>query len=262
MDRVESKGEKNVMEISLTPELVFNAGRFPVTNTVLMTAFVAVLIIVGAGLVKKRISLVPRGFQNVIEIVLEALLNLVDGVTQDRKQTKKFFPLIATIFIFVILSNWIELVPGLGTVGVEQERHGETVLIPFIRSNSADLNVTLAIALISVSAAQFAGVTALGFRKYLGKFFVNPFKKPYFIGSFVGALEIISEFAKMISFSFRLFGNIFAGEVLLTVMLMLVPYFIPLPFLFLEIFVGFIQALVFAMLTLVFMKMATAEMAH
>ena len=91
---------------------------------------------------------------------------------------------------------------------------------------------------------------------------MNPFKKPYFIGSFVGTLELISEFAKIVSFSFRLFGNIFAGEVLLTVMLILIPYIIPLPFLFLEIFVGFIQALVFAMLTLVFMKMATVEVAH
>jgi F-type H+-transporting ATPase subunit a len=101
------------------------------------------------------------------------------------------------------------------------------------------------------------GATALGVKKYAGKFLISPLKKPYFIGTFVGLLEIISEFAKVISFSFRLFGNIFAGEVLLTVMLMLVPYFLPLPFLFLEIFVGFIQALVFAMLTLVFMKMAT-----
>jgi len=250
------------MEISLIPETIFNIGNFPVTNTVLMTAFIAILIIIGAWLIKKRISLIPKGFQNIIEIVLEALLNLVDSVTQDRKQTKKFFPLVATIFIFVILSNWIELIPGLGTIGVEQEHHGKTILAPFIRSNSADLNVTLAIALISVSAAQLAGVTALGFKKYLGKFFVNPFRKPYFIGSFVGGLELISEFAKIVSFSFRLFGNIFAGEVLLTVMLMLVPYIIPLPFLFLEIFVGFIQALVFAMLTLVFMKMASAEAVH
>jgi F-type H+-transporting ATPase subunit a len=101
------------------------------------------------------------------------------------------------------------------------------------------------------------GIMALGMKKYAGKFFVNPFKKPYFIGTFVGVLEIISEFAKIISFSFRLFGNVFAGEVLLLVMLALVPLVVPLPFLFLEVFVGFIQALVFAMLTLVFFKMAS-----
>jgi F-type H+-transporting ATPase subunit a len=211
-------------------------------------------------LFSKKLSIVPRGFQNVFEYVLEAVLNLVDSVTGDKEQTRKFFPLVATVFIFVIISNWIGLIPALvpgGTIGVYQLHGGENVLVPFVRSGSADLNMTLALALIVVLTAQFMGATALGVKKYAGKFLISPLKKPYFIGTFVGLLEIISEFAKVISFSFRLFGNIFAGEVLLTVMLMLVPYFLPLPFLFLEIFVGFIQALVFAMLTLVFMKMAT-----
>ncbi len=250
------------MDISLAPELIFKIGNFPITNTFLMTILVSIFLIIMAWLVKRKVSLIPHGLQNVAETVLEALLNLVDSVTQDREQTKKFFPLVATIFIFVIFSNWIELMPGLGTVGVEQMHQGKATLVPFIRSNSADLNVTLAIALISVLMAQIMGATMLGAKKYLGKFFVNPFKKPYVLGSFVGGLELISEFAKIISFSFRLFGNIFAGEVLLTVMLILIPYFIPLPFLFLEIFVGFIQALVFAMLTLVFMKIAVTEVSH
>ncbi|MCK9378971.1 MAG: F0F1 ATP synthase subunit A [Candidatus Moranbacteria bacterium] len=247
------------MEISLAPETIFNIGNFPVTNSFIVTFFISVFIIISSLLLRGRIKLIPKGFQNIVEYVLEALLNLGDSVTQDREQTKKFFPLVATIFIFVILSNWIEIVPGLGTVGVNQLHHGENVLVPFIRSNSADLNVTLAIALISVGTAQFMGVSILGFRKYAHKFFVSPFRKPYFIGTFVGVLELISEFAKIVSFSFRLFGNIFAGEVLLTVMLMLVPYIVPIPFLFLEIFVGFVQALVFAMLTLVFLKMAVTE---
>jgi len=181
-------------------------------------------------------------------------------VTQDRKQTKKFFPLVMTIFIFVILSNWVELLPGLGTVGINEQIHGETILVPFLRSTSADLNATLAIALISVFSIQFMGIAAIGFFKYAGKFFVNPFKKPFYvIGTFVGLLEIIGEVAKVISFSFRLFGNIFAGEVLLIVMLNLVPYIVPLPFLFLELFVGFIQALVFSTLTLVFLKTAATD---
>ena len=131
-----------------------------------------------------------------------------------------------------------------------------------MRSSSADLNVTLAITLIAVFAIQFMGIAAIGIGKYAKKFFVSPFHKPYFIGTFVGILELVSEVAKIISFSFRLFGNIFAGEVLLIVMLNLAPYIVPLPFLFMEMFVGFIQALVFAMLTLVFMKMATTEVSH
>ena len=111
-------------------------------------------------------------------------------------------------------------------------------------------------------SAQILGIAAIGIGKYAEKFFVSPFHSPYFVGTFVGILELISEVAKLISFSFRLFGNIFAGEVLLMVMLFLVPYFVPLPFLFLELFVGFVQALVFAMLTLVFLKMAATEAAH
>ncbi len=252
------------MQISLTPESIVKFGDFSVTNTVLMTVVISALIIISSVIVGKRAKHKktkhkPKGLHHISEVVLELLLDLADSITGNREQSKKFFPYVATIFIFVILSNWIELVPGLGTVGVYQMHHGERELIPFIRSNSADLNMTLAIALVSVVMAQIMGISALGLKKYGKKFLVSPLKKPYFVGTFVGLLEIISEFAKIVSFSFRLFGNIFAGEVLLTVMLMLVPYFIPLPFLFLELFVGFVQAMVFAMLTLVFFKMATEE---
>jgi len=200
--------------------------------------------------------------QNIVEIVFEALLNLVESVTSDKKQARQFFPTIVTIFLFVLLSNWIGLLPGLGTVGLNHEHEGHITIIPFIRSTSADLNFTLALSLMTVILVQFTGIAALGAVKYGRKFLVSPFQKPYVIGTAVGILELVSEAGKVISFTFRLFGNVFAGEVLLTVMLHLVPYFLPLPFLFLEIFVGFIQALVFAMLTLVFLKMATLPAEH
>lgn len=250
------------MEISLSPESLFHIGSFPVTNTLVMTFMLSALIIICVLILRSNLRLIPSGFQNVFEYAVEAFLDLIDSVTQNKEQSKKFFPIVMTIFLFVILSNWIELIPGLGTVGINEIKHGETVLVPFIRSASADLNVTLALALISVFTIQFMGIAAIGVSKYAGKFFVNPFHKPYFIGTFTGVLELISECAKIISFSFRLFGNIFAGEVLLIVILNLVPFFVPLPFLFLELFVGFIQALVFAMLTLVFLKMAVTETAH
>lgn len=250
------------MEISLAAETLFHIGSFPVTNTLIVTIFVSCFLIIAAIIVKNKLSLVPKGLQNLLEFVIEAVLDLVDSVTQDREQTKKFFPIVATIFLFVILSNWIELVPGLGTIGLREMHEGKIILVPFIRSASADLNVTITLAIISVFSVQIMGIAALGFFKYAGKFLVSPFHKPYVIGTFVGILELIGEVAKLISFSFRLFGNIFAGEVLLAVMLMLVPYFVPLPFLALEIFVGFIQALVFSMLTLVFLKMAVTETAH
>jgi len=247
------------MEISLAAEPLFFLGSFPVTNTILVTLFLSLLIIVSTVILKNKLQLIPKGFQNIIEYVLEAFLNLIDSVTQDRKQSRKFFPLVVTIFIFIILSNWVELLPGLGTVGINEELHGKTVLVPFLRSASADLNMTLAISLIAVFSIQFMGIAAIGVSKYAGKFLVSPFKKPYFIGTFVGILELVGETAKIISFSFRLFGNIFAGEVLLIVMLNLAPYIVPLPFLFLELFVGFVQALVFSMLTLVFLKTAVTE---
>lgn len=248
------------MEISLAPEIIFSLGNFPITNTLLVTFFLSLFIILFSIILRSKLTLIPRGVQNIFESIVEAFLNLIDGVTQDRKQTRKFFPIIMTIFIFVILSNWVELVPGLGTIGINEEVHGKTILVPFLRSASADLNVTLAIALIAVFSVQFMGIATIGFFKYVGKFFVNPFKKPFYVvGTFVGLLEIVGEMAKVVSFSFRLFGNIFAGEVLLIVMLNLVPFFVPLPFLFLELFVGFIQALVFSMLTLVFLKTAAVE---
>ena len=245
------------VEISLVPEVLAQFAGFPITNTFLMTVIVSAIIIIASFILRSRLALIPRGFQNIVEIVMEVLLDLVDGVTGNRKQTILFFPFVATIFIFVILSNWMGLLPGMGTFGMYIEHHGETMLASFIRSPSADLNMTLALAFFAVITAQVMGIRALGLSQYVGKFLVSPLKKPYGIGTFVGILEIISEFAKIISFSFRLFGNVFAGEVHLIVILALVHYAVPVPFLMLEVFVGFIQALVFSMLTVVFFKMAT-----
>ncbi len=250
------------MEISIAAEELFHIGSFPVTNAFLIGAIVSGGLMFLSRSVVKNWQEVPRGLQNIFEIAMESLLNLVESVTQDRKQALQFFPLIATIFLFVLFSNWAGLLPGLGTVGIYGEHNGHHTIIPFLRSTSADLNFTLALSLITVLTIQFVGITAMGLMKYSKKFFVSPFHKPYGIGTMVGILELVSEVGKTISFTFRLFGNVFAGEVLLTVMLHLVPYFLPLPFLFLEIFVGFIQAIVFAMLSLVFLKTATLEPDH
>ncbi len=250
------------MNISLAAEPLFHLGSFPVTNSLLVSWVVLFLLVIIGFAVRRKLSLVPRGIQNVVETIFEALLGLMDSVTQNRKQSIKFFPIVVTLFLFVILSNWMGLLPGMGTIGLMKELHGERVLVPFIRAASADLNMTLALAIISVVTVQIFGIATIGLKKYAGKFFVSPLKEPYFIGTFVGILELISELSRLLSYSFRLFGNIFAGEILLTVMLFLAPYLVPLPFLMLEIFVGFVQALVFSILTLVFMKMATVEHAE
>ena len=242
------------MNISLAAEPIFYVGSFPITNT-LLVVWVIMLFLFSIVFLLRRPKLIPTGLQNAVEAAIEALLSFIENITLNRKQAIKFFPLIATIFFFVLLSNLVEIVPGLGTIGLKEVHNGKEIIVPFIRSSSADLNVTLALASLTMIAVQIFGIGALGVSRYAHKFF--NFKNP--IEFFVGILELVSEFAKIISFSFRLFGNIFAGEVLLTVILFLTPYFVPLPFLFLEIFVGLVQALVFSMLALVFLKMAVEE---
>lgn len=270
---------------TLASETIANLGSFSIRNSMVMGWIaMAVLIIVALIFKKKSIRTIPRGFQNLVETFIELLFNFFNSITQDRRQTKKFFPIVATIFIFVLTSNWMGILPGVGSIGF-YEKHGteeiakmsqeinefspqqETkeplIFVPYFRSAYADVNMTLALAIISVIVTQIFGITSLGFFHYTGKFFVSPLRDP--IGSFVGILELVSEFAKMVSFSFRLFGNIFAGEILLTVISFLAPFIAPIPFYGLEIFVGFVQALVFSILTLVFMKMAVTshhEIAH
>lgn len=243
------------MNISLAAEPVFHIGSFPVTNTLLTSWIAILLLLIGGFVLRKRMKDVPKGFQNIIEYVVEGMLSVMDGITGSREQTKMFFPLIATLFLFILLANWLGLVPGFGTIGLREVHEGKNIIVPFLRSTNSDLNMTLGMAIISVLAIQIFGIVLIGAAKYSKRFF--NFSNP--IMTFVGLIELVSEVAKLLSFSFRLFGNVFAGEVLLVVISSLVPYIVPLPFYFLELFVGFIQAMVFAMLTLVFLKVATVE---
>lgn len=242
------------MEISLSAEKIFQIGSYPITNSLLTAWLVMIFLILIAFVVRKKIKDIPSGFANFIEWIIEGLFNLFDSVTCDRRLTRKFFPIVATIFIFVIVSNWTEILPGISSIGLKHHEH----IFPFFRSPSSDLNFTLGLAVISVISVQIFGILGIGFIKYIKKY-IN-FKGP--INFFVGILELISEFAKLISFSLRLFGNIFAGEVLLLVIAFLIPLFAPIPFYFLEIFVGFVQALIFSMLTLVFLTMAVKVSEH
>ena len=267
-------------EIALPAEPVFElpALGFAVTNTLLATWLTMFLLIVGSILVTRNLKMVPGGLQNLVEWGVGVLLGLTEAVARERG--RRFFPLVATIFIFLLISNWMGLLPGFGTVGtiheahhggyeVEQvsvmglrvnllqgreagEHHTGYTVFSFLRSAATDLNTGLALALISVVMTQVVGVQALGV-KYFSKFL--SFKD--LMGVIVGPLELVSELGKIISFTFRLFGNIFAGEVLLAVLAFIIPYLVSVPFMGLELFVGLMQAFVFAMLTLVFMSMAT-----
>jgi len=242
-------------EISLAAEKLFSLFGFPVTNAILLS-FVSLLVLAILGLVIKfKLKPIPGKLQSVFELLMEQILKLMDTVLGNRHLSEKYLPLVATIFLFIVTSNWLGLFPGVGPLGLEIESQGHHVFTPLFRAPAADLNFTIALAIIAVFGVNLFGFLALGFKRHAGKFF--NFKNPIF--SFAGILEFISEFVKIISFSFRLFGNVFAGEVLLIIVGFLVPYAVPLPFLFLEVFVGFIQAFIFAMLTLVFIAMAVSE---
>lgn len=226
----------------------------PVTNT-LLASWVAVLVIVlGALLLSRRVALAPAGGQNVFEAILEPALGLMEGVFGSREKAERYAPLVLAVFFFILVSNWLGIIPGVGSIGFRETVEGQETLVPLFRSAASDLNFTLALGVTAVLLANILGAAAIGFFRHLGKF-VN-LRHP--LHAFVGLLELISEGAKMISFSFRLFGNVMAGEVLLVIVSFLVPYLVPVPFLGLELFVGFIQALVFAMLVMVFIAMATA----
>ncbi|MFA7169813.1 MAG: F0F1 ATP synthase subunit A [Candidatus Paceibacterota bacterium] len=241
------------MHISIAAETVTHFLGLPISNSLIASFLTTFVLVAISYFATKNLKEVPKGIQNLFEVIIESLYNMIHDVTRDKKKTRAFFPVIATIFLFVIVSNWMGLMPGFATIGFYEEAEGgHEVLVSFLRSANSDLNTTLAIAIISVMSTQFMGIAALGFMKYSKKF-LN-FSSP--IALFIGLLEIVSEIAKMISFSFRLFGNIFAGEVLLTVIMTIAPFVAPLPFMAMELFVGFIQALVFAMLTLVFMNIA------
>lgn len=242
-------GHSTGIHISLKAQEIFHIGGFPVTNSLLLSVMILGLFAGIAVAARKKLKLVPGMFQSVFEVFAEQLMGLMDTVFEERWKTEKYFPLIATIFLFVLFSNWFGLLPGVGSFIVHTE-HGA---IPLLRAPSADLNFTLGLAIVAVLAINILGAAAIGTLAHAGKFF--NFKGP--IDFFIGIIELISEFARMISFSFRLFGNIFAGEVLLTIVGFLAPYFIPLPFLFLEVFVGFVQALIFSMLSIVFIAIAT-----
>lgn len=244
------------MHISLTAEKIFHiAGNIWITNSLLTSWIVMLFVITFSILATKKLALVPNNMQSIAEIVIESIWNLFSTILKNNINV--YFPLIATYFIYIITLNWAGLLPGIGTIGIEKIGEGHRAFIPIFRAGTADLNTTFALAIIAMLVIQLSGLKTLG-TSYLKKF-VN-FSNPIYF--FVGILELISEFSKVISFAFRLFGNIFAGEVLLTVIAFLMPVFAPLPFMGLELFVGFIQALVFSMLTAVFLSLATTKTSH
>ena len=308
--------------ITIKAETLQSVGPIDITNT-MMTSWIVVIMMVAIVYVgTRRRDLVPRGFQNMFEAALEAFYNLIVGVAGE-KNGRRFFPVVATIFFFVLLSNWLSLFPVFSVIGlVREEEHGFVMeqadvgplpvgwvslsgpgdlrltgggtideddadaeeqfeeakedgklvgqLIPLLRGPNTDLNTPLALAIVSAIAVESWAIASLGigygrkffnfggmfrglFRLNFGQFFNGA------IDAFVGMLELISELVRLVSFTFRLFGNMFAGEVVILMFIFLTPLILTLPFYGLELFVGIIQAFIFAVLTLVFGMMAVAH---
>lgn len=234
---------------SFAPETIFQIGALPITNTLLHTLAVDGLLIGSVFYLNKKLTLIPNNFfQNAIESIIETSYNLTESVAAHA--AAKIFPYFMSFFLFILVANWSSLLPGIGTIGVRE--HGE--IVPFLRGTTSDLNTTLALALISAIATHSLSINTIGIKEYLGRYFsFNP------INLFIGVLEIISEVTKIISLSFRLFGNIFAGEVVILTVSSMFAFIFPLPFLMLEVIVGVVQALVFSMLTMVFMAILTTS---
>lgn len=285
------------------------------TNTLVATLIADVIVLLLAVLATRKVQMVPKGLQNTMEALLELLYGFAEQVA-GPVNARRIFPWMATIFLLLLTANWMELIPGVDSIGIlhhahegvggheraeigstgiyyldvdpdnrqgidpgtlvveaegeeaaEGEHGGEHdlwIVTPFVRAAATDLNLTLALAVTAMVVVQVYGISALGLG-YFGKFINLEALASGPMGAIdfaVGLLEIISEFAKIISFAFRLFGNIFAGQILLFVMGFIVPYLIPMVFYGLELFVGAIQAFVFAMLTLVFITMAMISHSH
>lgn len=276
---------KPELHVSLAPEKIWYGGPDWFTNTFITTFIVDALLIIMALVVRNGLRReVPKGFTNFMEWFVGGMYSVVEGIAGEN--ARRFFPWVATIFFLVIVSNYVGLIPGVNTIqspwsvppAHDHARAVETTVVeaspskflsfafaeddghastkPLLRAPSTDLNMTLALAVITMIMVQFFGLKELGL-SYLRKFFA--FGRGFIgaINGYVGILELIGEFTKIISFSFRLFGNIFAGEVLLAVMAFLIPFVVPSIFYGFEIFVGFIQAAVFMMLALIFFHAAT-----
>lgn len=265
--------QKPSHEVTIYAEPIFHIGTFQVTNS-LITSWLAVLVILVIALtVKIKIKKIPGKLQNMFEVLLEGALSLCDQVTNDRKLSQKIFPFIFSIFLFILINNWLGLLPILGSMGLIVTEGAHSAFVPFLRSGTADINTTLALSMMVVLGSNLFGIITVGLWKTFNKY-VNlkaigeiPFKvakdpsvlivAP--ITFFVGLLELLGEMAKIASLSFRLFGNVFAGEVLLVSMSAIFAYIVPGPFLFLEVFVGLIQALIFSLLATVYFTIASQD---
>lgn len=250
------------IHVSLKADIIGNFFGFPVTNTFVASIFISLVLVSLSFLFAKKISIIPSKFQLVVEGLTEGVRDYVDEVLEDKKVSRKVFPLIISLFVFILFVNLFKFLPGTESITYS----GAHLLRPI----HSDLNMTIALGIVSFLVIQLFGIFVLGFWKYGSKFFdignfiksfARGWKAPFIaLGKLVlGLIELISEIAKLISLSFRLFGNILVGGILLMLLASAGHYLLPLPILFFELFVAILQATLFSVLTLFYIKMAISE---
>lgn len=239
--------------VSLTADTLFSVFGFPITNTMVLGLFgysllVGLLIYTARAVAQKKMN----RFTSLLQWGFEALYSSTRDIIGNDKVARSLTPLVVTMFFAILINNWLGIFPGVGSV-----TYGEA---PALRGLAADLNFTFALATITVVAVQMYAIKQLGFFSNIGRYFVSP--KHGVIATFEGILELVGEFSRFVALSMRLFGNVFGGEVLLTVVAYLSGWFafLPLPlFMLMELFVGALQAYVFYMLTVIFVSLAISH---
>jgi F-type H+-transporting ATPase subunit a len=247
--------EEGGIAIHLSAPVLGHVFGIPLTSTMLMVWLTMAILIAVTLYYRFSLKLIPNKAQVALEALIGGAFEYVADALESRTLAQKFFPLIMSIFIFILALNWLGLLPGVDSIGIYKELHGEHGLVPFLHPANTDLNVTIALSVIAFVCIELSGILFLGLWKYGGKF-IN-FSSP--LAFLIGIIELFSEMARLISFSFRLFGNIFAGKTLIVIAIFFVPFILPVPLLAFEMFVGFIQAFIFAVLTLFFIKLAIQE---
>ena len=247
------------ISVHLDPVIVGHVAGVPITATLLTVWLTMILLFAVAYFAGKNPTLIPSKLQSIFEVLVGGAYDYIEGVLESKSLAKKYFPVIMTIFVFILAMNWVGLLPGVTSIGFYDAEHH---FVPLLYPPATDLNITIAFALIAFFTIEVAGVLAIGVWKYGGKFinFKGNSIGQRVLNFIIGLIELLSELARLVSFSFRLFGNIFAGKtLLLVVMFLATPYVLPVPLIAYEFFVGFIQAFIFAILTLYFIKLATEE---
>lgn len=258
------------MNISLAPDILFQIGSFAVTNSFLWSVVLSLSLIAFSLLIVRRLKSVPGRWQGGMEVLLEGAYGFVRSVIGNDSKARKVFPLVFTMFIFTLAANLATFIPGQSAI----ELHRAEGVVPLFRAVMADYSLVFVMTIVAIVTTQVVAIAAAGPWGYAGKFInLSGFKAVFANGAglkqrlaalaqagldfFLGLMDIVGETAKIISLSFRLFGNMFAGEVLGAVMLFLAPFFVPLPFLFLGLLTALVQAFVFSVLTLIFITMAS-----